>query len=203
MCFTVETSSRRSQRNTLTGLEVKHKWEQEEVASNSPEQFFDTFLLRDHQPPGKPMAIETLGEACRRTWEALSGLDCVLIGGAACILVGAQHTTKDLDILVPDDQRGRSLAEQPNFKTSPRGNETWFTSSRDTHHKLGIIAAKDVQQAFDCSTPTRMMERFEFWPPAFILNMKCAAWSTDDPMRTMDEKASDIEFLSNYMGETR
>jgi hypothetical protein len=49
------------------------------------------------------MTIETLGEACRRTGEALSGLDDALIGGAACILMGAQRTTKDLDILVPDN----------------------------------------------------------------------------------------------------
>jgi hypothetical protein len=47
-----------------------------------------------------------------------------------------------------------------------------------------------------------MMGGIRVLPPALILNTKCAAWSTDDPMRTMDKKTSDrvdIEFLINYM----
>jgi hypothetical protein len=39
-------------------------------------------------------------------------------------------------------------------------------------------------------------------PPALILNAKCAAWSTDDPMRTMEKKNDDrldIQFPINYM----
>jgi hypothetical protein len=41
----METSSRLSQRNAPTALEVEHRRELEEAASNSPEQFFDVFLV--------------------------------------------------------------------------------------------------------------------------------------------------------------
>src|SRR3954452_23325339 len=60
-------------------------------------------------PPPRPltsreaMTIDTLDEACRRTGEALNGLDYALIGGAACVLMGAPRTTKHLDIRVPDN----------------------------------------------------------------------------------------------------
>jgi hypothetical protein len=85
---------------------------------------------------------------------------------------------------------------------SQHGNETWFTSSHNTNHNFDILAAKDIQQAFDRGTPTRVMRGIRVLPPALILNTKCAAWSTDDPMRTMEKKNDDkldIQFLINYM----
>jgi hypothetical protein len=98
------------------------------------------------------MTINTLDEACQRTGEALNGLDYALIGGAACILMGAPPTTKDLDIVVPDNRKRRTasrLAEHPNFGMSQHRNETWFTSSHNTNHNFDILAAKDIQQALD------------------------------------------------------
>jgi len=68
-------------------------------------------------PPPRPltsreaMTINTLNEACRRTVEALNGLDYALIGCAACILMGAPRTTKDLDILVSDNQKRRTASK--------------------------------------------------------------------------------------------
>jgi hypothetical protein len=41
----METSSRLSRRSAPTELEVEHRQEQGEAASNSPEQGFDVFLL--------------------------------------------------------------------------------------------------------------------------------------------------------------
>ncbi|KAL7285802.1 hypothetical protein ACG7TL_000911 [Trametes sanguinea] len=122
-----------------------------------------------------------------------------IVGGAACILLGGQRVTEDIDFVVPKGStpKARQLLKASGmFTIDPR---TLHTKHTETDVEIEILAPpKLFQGVFDESTPTVTVDDVRVLHPLLILNVKCKSllWRPSEMKKFTD--GQDIAFLLDY-----
>lgn len=127
-----------------------------------------------------------------------------IVGGSACLLLGGQRLTRDIDFVVPQGSTAtaRKLFKAAGtFNIEPRTNHTKHAA---TNVDIEILAPpKMFQGEFDENTPTVTVDGVRVLHPLLLLNAKCGSM----PQRSSDGKrmtdANDIAFLLRYCVEEK
>lgn len=129
-------------------------------------------------------------------------LPWAVVGGGACVLLGSQRVTDDIDFVVPTGHVSTArqlLRASGAFHVEPRTNHTTFAAANvdiDILYPPRMFASP-----FDGSTPTVAVGEVRVLHPLLLLNAKCGSLpsrSKDDRKRT---DAHDIVFLLEYCAE--
>lgn len=146
-------------------------------------------------------------DACQRIARAMNGSRYALVGGAACIALGARRATADLDIIVPQGRKKaiqRMIAQQDGFGEHPISNVPWIRANDGECHTVDVIEPGSIYAIFDRNTPTIQYNGLTVLHPAYILRTKIISWSSVD--RVGDKHNSDeldIVFLTQFMVQER
>lgn len=146
--------------------------------------------------------------------KALPDIPYAIIGGVACIVLGSQRPTKDLDIVVPDGRAAEAatlLAATGHFgtETTQTGRRrTWYHATRHRNYNLDVLEPHDIGQTFASTggvPDTINVNGYPVLHPAQLLNFKIASWV--DRMGTHGYKkinhAKDIRFLVDWLAKER
>lgn len=128
-----------------------------------------------------------------------------IVGGAACVLLGCDRTTSDVDIVVPKgatpDARARFRASDK-FIVEPGTAHTYYNAAT-TPFEIEILAPPGLfKEDFDAATPVVELSGVKILKPALIFNAKCGSILN----RASEDKKftdfSDIVFLLEYFAES-
>jgi hypothetical protein len=122
----------------------------------------------------------------------------VVVGGAACGVLGSSRQTSAVDFVVPKGhtKAARTLlkAQDESFEVEKRTNHTYYMSSPRV--EIEIISPPALfRQSFTPFTPTITVNQIRVLKPTLLLNAKCASvyGRSNDGKRNTD--ATDIKFL--------
>ena len=125
-----------------------------------------------------------------------------LVGGAACVMLGSNRQTADIDFVVPQgktpDSRTKLRAKPNEFSIAPGTLHTSYKSTPPV--EVEILAPPALfKEAFDANTPTINVDGIKVLHPVLLLNAKCGSL----PLRSSDAKKytdrQDIIFLLGYL----
>ncbi|KAI9059660.1 hypothetical protein FKP32DRAFT_1760935 [Trametes sanguinea] len=122
-----------------------------------------------------------------------------LVGGAACILLGGQRVTEDIDFVVPKGStpRARQLLKASGAFTID--SRTLHTKHTETDVEIEILAPpKLFQGVFDESTPTVTVDGVRVLHPLLLLNVKCKSLLGRASEMKKFTDGQDIAFLLDY-----
>jgi hypothetical protein len=133
------------------------------------------------------------------------GVKYAIVGGAACLLLGSNRVTTDVDFVVPKgrikDARLLLKAQADHFAVESRTNHTVYLSNPPI--EIQIIAPPALfKEPFDEDTETvEILDGVQVLKPALILNAKCRSilGRAGDDKKMSD--AQDIRFLLNWCAE--
>ncbi|KAI0330247.1 hypothetical protein GY45DRAFT_1323970 [Cubamyces sp. BRFM 1775] len=121
-----------------------------------------------------------------------------IVGGAACILLGSQRITEDVDFVVPTGRTAAArqlLRASPAFRVDARTCHTW-------HRATGLaieIVTMWFQSAFTERTPTVVVDGgVRVLHPVRILDAKCKSVLARSALYKKNTDAHDIVFLLQY-----
>jgi hypothetical protein len=127
-----------------------------------------------------------------------------VVGGAACLLLGSNRATTDVDFVVPKgrirDARFLLKARTELFVVEPRTKHTVYLSKPPI--EIQIIAPPALfREPFDESTETVEVNGVQILKPTLILNAKCRSilGRAGEDKKTSD--AQDIKFLLHWCAE--
>lgn len=133
-----------------------------------------------------------------------SDVKYAVVGGAACLLLGSNRATTDVDFVVPKgkirDARLLLKAHTEHFAVEPRTNHTVYLSTPPV--EIQIIAPPALfKEPFDESTETVEVRGAQVLKPTLILNAKCRSilGRAGEAKKTSD--AQDIKFLLHWCTE--
>lgn len=157
-------------------------------------------LLADMSSPShQPSDIQTAATAVANA--LATSPKYALVGGSACVVLGATRATQDIDFVVLRGQTPAArqlLRASPNFTVEPRTNHTTFNAGA-LSIEIEILAPPALfKEKFDQDTETIMVGNKMVLRPALILNAKCRSILDRSNHDKKNTDAADIIFLLNY-----
>ncbi|KAK4151590.1 hypothetical protein C8A00DRAFT_35737 [Chaetomidium leptoderma] len=165
--------------------------------------------MASNPPPSLPCPYPSTDQviaAAKAVARALRDGDVkyAVVGGAACLLLGSNRATTDVDFVVPKsrirDARLLLKAQTEHFAVEPRTNHTVYLSTPPV--EIQIIAPPALfKEPFDESTETVDVNGIQVLKPALILNAKCRSILGRAGESKKMSDAQDIKFLLHRCAE--
>ncbi|KAJ6185778.1 hypothetical protein N7519_007079 [Penicillium mononematosum] len=143
---------------------------------------------------------EALRAAFTALGNALGGEKYALVGGGACVALGSQRATQDIDIVVlrghtPDTRK--LLRNSPDFEVEPRTSHTYYRAAEAV--EIEILAPPALfRETFDETTEVIAIGNLKVLKPALLLNAKCGSIVSRASEAKRRTDAQDIIFLLSY-----
>ena len=157
--------------------------------------------------PATYPSVDHIIAAAKAVSQALKdgGVKYAIVGGAACLLLGSDRATSDVDFVVPKgrirDARLLLKAQSDHFAVEARTNHTVYLSNPAI--EIQIISPPALfKEPFDESTETiEILDGIHVLKPTLILNAKCRSILG----RAADDKkmsdGQDIKFLLSFCAD--
>jgi hypothetical protein len=132
----------------------------------------------------------------------LTGRVYALVGGAACVLLGSDRGTTDVDFVVT---KGQTIATRATLRladgfTVEAGTlHTYYTKSRVPVEIEILTPPVLFREQFDEDTPTILVDGVRILKPALILNAKCQSILGRATEEKKESDKDDILFLLKYL----
>lgn len=147
-----------------------------------------------------PAVIQTAAMAVANALTA--GPKYALVGGGACVVLGATRTTQDVDFVVLRGQTPAArqlLRASPHFNVEPRTNHTIFKTEGSNGVEIEILAPPALfKENFDQNTEVITVGNMKILKPALILNAKCRSILGRSSEFKKNTDAGDIIFLLGF-----
>ncbi|KAK3291468.1 uncharacterized protein B0H64DRAFT_246302 [Chaetomium fimeti] len=156
--------------------------------------------------PGYP-SVDHIIAAAKAVAHALKdgSVKYAIVGGAACLLLGSDRATSDVDFVVPKgsirDARLLLKAQSDHFSVEARTNHTVYLS--DPTIEIQIISPPALfKEPFDESTETiEILGGIHVLKPTLILNAKCRSILGRAGEDKKMSDSQDIKFLLHWCAE--
>lgn len=124
--------------------------------------------------PHSPVVIRAAAVAVTKALNQSQDLKYALVGGSACVVLGSDRATEDVDFVVIQGQTPDArqlLRGSSDFTIQPRTNHTTFTQD---NVDIEILAPPVLfKETFDQTTEVITIDNMKVLKPALILNAKC------------------------------
>lgn len=149
--------------------------------------------------PAKEPPSSFIKAAAQAVALSLGSTPYVIVGGAACTLLGSQRTTTDVDIVVMKGEtktvRNKLAAQATHFSVDPKTRHTEYLSSPAVQIEI-LTPPLLFRENFDEATPTVMVGcGIKVLKPTFLLNAKCRSILARATETRKASDAGDIKFL--------
>ncbi|KAG5655145.1 hypothetical protein KAF25_001918 [Fusarium avenaceum] len=152
-----------------------------------------------HSPYPEPSSVRASAKAIAKILGSTQSY--AVVGGAACLLLGSERTTSDLDFVVPKGETKMTRALLRNhpdiFSIDKRTLHTNFLSEPPVEVEI-LAPPKLFQEEFSSSTSVVKVEGVRVLKPTLILNAKCASILSRANSAKKDTDAYDIQFLLQW-----
>ncbi|KZF21367.1 hypothetical protein L228DRAFT_171231 [Xylona heveae TC161] len=152
-----------------------------------------------------PKVLSAVLEAAKAIGIAFASRKYAVVGGAACLLLGSQRCTDDVDLVVPQGQTAQFrnvLRVREGFTVEPRTAHTYYQAEMDIPIRIEILTPPILfKENFDSETPTVFIDGVQILKPALILNAKCRSILGRATDERKDADAHDIKFLLKYLAK--
>lgn len=141
--------------------------------------------------------------ACAQTIaQVLGSQHFAVVGGAACLLLGSNRSTFDVDIVVPQGEtkaaRARLQAHPECFDVEKRTLHTFYRSDPPVGVEI-LTPPALFKESFSSSTPVLVVRGVRVLQPSLLLNAKCNSILGRARPDKKDTDAQDILFLLQWL----
>jgi hypothetical protein len=150
----------------------------------------------------EPHPPEALRAALTALGNALGGEKYALVGSSACVALGSQRATQDIEFVVlwghtPDTRK--PLCNSPDFEIEPRTYHTYYRAAEPV--KVEILTPALFREPFDEITEVIAIGNLKVLKPALLLNAKCGSLvgRSTEAKRVTD--VQDIIFILGYCAQ--
>lgn len=149
--------------------------------------------------PAKEPPSSFIKAAAQAVALSLGSTPYVIVGGAACTLLGSQRTTTDVDIVVMKGEtktaRNKLAAQAMHFSVDPKTRHTEYLSSPAVQIEI-LTPPLLFRENFDEATPTVMVGYgIKVLKTTLFLNAKCRSILARATETRKASDAGDIKFL--------
>lgn len=135
--------------------------------------------------------------AVKTVADALGNTKYAIIGGGACIVLGSDRQTSDVDFVVPKGQtiaaRNLLKQDQEHFVVDKRTRHTMFKCTPPVEVEI-LTPPILFKEEFTESTPVLNVDGIKVLKPTLLLNTKCASiLERSDKDKDKDKRATDAE----------